>query len=200
MDGHDNPTLDELIERRLPGIRPRTRAAAFGRARPRAFTHEVTGFTRLDDASLRRVRESLDRFPAELRRRAITDELGNPATDADFDTALRARLLRVIDDAVEVARAIQHDRREHPVLDLSGLPTAPHCRDGRLTPAARYVAAHGVAQGVLSIASYEPRTGMAMTNEVWKYPGGGRGGAWREQHVEDFFEGWVRDPGTATLS
>ncbi|WP_318391066.1 hypothetical protein [Microbacterium maritypicum] len=80
------------------------------------------------------------------------------------------------------------------MLDLSDLSTTPSYDDHRPVVAAGYVASHGEAYGILHLASFDPETGIAMAWEVWKYPGGGRGGTWRERHLEDFDEGWVRDP------
>lgn len=187
-------TLDDLIKARVPGVRTRTLHTAFNRARPDAFQHAVSGFTRTDDASIRRLQTTLESIPSVLEWRSILAALGNPRTGGDFERALRERLLRIVEDTVEIIPSIQRDRRKNPALDLSGLPTMPTIDDDRPVTVARYLASHGDAHGVLHLASYDPVTGFLMTWEVWKHPGGGRGGSWREQHLEDLSEGWIRDP------
>ena len=203
MNSDRTPTLDDLVALRVPEVRRRTLLAAFDRARPASFSPYVTGSTRLDAESVAKLRETFETFPGALRLPEVRRTLGiRKGTTGDaFEKALHERLLRIVDDAVTIATTLQREAREHPPLDLADLPGAPVHDDGYPVAAARYVAAHGEAYGILNVASYAPSTGMLMTQEVWKYPGGGRGGEWRSQHIEDFVgDGWVRDPDPARLS
>lgn len=189
-------TLRTIIEERAPGVHWRTVQRAFERVIPDALRGHVTLLDDIEPIDIRRLQSDMEMTPSSRTWRAILAELGHPRTGADFERALRERIIRIVEDAVSLIPDMQREARTTPVLDLAHVPvTARLSSSGVACEAARYVAGEGDARGILLVASFDPETGIVLAIERWRYPGGGRGDmSWRERSIEDFAEGWLRDP------